>query len=908
MLRHSVPELGDEGMEARGVVSPLLTAACSPSSSSRGKQEAAEDYTRSSRTPAGVGVWRTASGNVTLENDDVFNSESSTEEYSLFGMNAIGVGVQVVDRVVQNVDDVGPSPRLGRPLTPPSVDWSVRDRQKSKRQSPARISSPGVHASSPRVSSPRARVSSPLVRYPRARVGSPLVTSLREARPRSPISLIRKTYSRAEFAKTSYALQRQSETGIQRLIQLRHSLMRQMKSSQAVLDKGTLLMEECGQAFASWFGALSGPALEDVIKEAFDKFDTEKSGLLDQQKFEKAMHALGLRLTADKYRELFEKFDEDRSGEVDIHEFMHMIKYHLKKPCSNKCPVCLRDGGSNLLSAYFRERWDEDESKWAPAASTLQAFTTAKPVLASYAQFVQEKTAASTLQAFVASKSTRESYIREIQEERHKKLHAEYQARWDEDETKWAPAASTLQAFVNAKPSQTSYSQVVREVAALEDAIEAATAAIVQQILIEEREVVVQEAIEEEVAAAESEETVVMGGDDVIPRTCGAYIWDFRLSAVCQADPQKKDLPSVKPIRTRTHPFIRRYALFTEVIPARTHQTPPLSSYDFSSASTTSLPTSPFLRPSTSDTANFGRRQEPPSSSTPRKASFTPRKPSTVRPQSYPSLPSPERSNKSRPWSPGWSTSPKAKLDLLCSALQRNDATVALETVRSSGALTDRRVPRTQTSSLLNSTDQANSSPKLNFHWFASNGHIESFHCKTCAQTEARLHTLMKLRTVARSHAEGLPGEERHRFRALAQEELQKLDDDIFETQLRLLECRQVSEQEVGSLLRETRSVGGFRRTFPSVHKREEEEWGSLTSPPHTHTTGVGRAGPRSRRLREFHQLNSARASETGMVCSGYKGRDGKGGRTARVTPALLQAATLTKMRSIAASLYGVGG
>ena len=336
MLRRSVPELGDEGMEARGVVSPLLAAACTPSSSNRGEQEASEDYTRSSRTPAGVGSWRTASGNVTLENDDVLNSESSTEEYSLFGMNAIEVGVKVVDGVVQNADDAGPSPRLGRPLTPPRVDWSLRDRQKSKRQSPARISSPGgAHASSPRVSSPRARVSSPLVRYPRARVGSPLATSLREARPRSPISLIRKTYSRAEFAKTSYALQRQSETGIQRLVQLRHSLMRQMKSSQAVLDKGTLLMEECGQAFASWFGALSGPALEAVIKEAFDKFDTEKSGLLDLQKFEKAMHTVGLRLTADKYRKLFETFDEDRSGEVDIHEFMHMIKCLLKKSCSS---------------------------------------------------------------------------------------------------------------------------------------------------------------------------------------------------------------------------------------------------------------------------------------------------------------------------------------------------------------------------------------------------------------------------------------------------------------------------------------------------------------------------------------------------------------------------------------------
>jgi hypothetical protein len=108
-----------------------------------------------------------------------------------------------------------------------------------------------------------------------------------------------------------------------------------MNSAQAVLDKGTLLMEECGKAVASWFGALSGPSLEAAIKESFDKFDTNKSGLLDQQEFERAMYTLGLRLNADKYCEIFQKCDEDRSGDVDIHEFMHMIKCLLKKSCSS---------------------------------------------------------------------------------------------------------------------------------------------------------------------------------------------------------------------------------------------------------------------------------------------------------------------------------------------------------------------------------------------------------------------------------------------------------------------------------------------------------------------------------------------------------------------------------------------
>jgi hypothetical protein len=39
-------------------------------------------------------------------------------------------------------------------------------------------------------------------------------------------------------------------------------------------------------------------------------------------------------------------------------------------------------------------------------------------------------------------------------------------------------------------------------------------------------------------------------------------------------------------------------------------------------------------------------------------------------------------------------------------------------------------------------------------------------------------------------HAEGLPAEEKKRHHALVQEELQRLDDDISETQQRIFECR----------------------------------------------------------------------------------------------------------------------
>lgn len=41
-------------------------------------------------------------------------------------------------------------------------------------------------------------------------------------------------------------------------------------------------MDEAGAAIARWFAGLSGPALEAAIAKAFDKFDTDGTGLLDR--------------------------------------------------------------------------------------------------------------------------------------------------------------------------------------------------------------------------------------------------------------------------------------------------------------------------------------------------------------------------------------------------------------------------------------------------------------------------------------------------------------------------------------------------------------------------------------------------------------------------------------------------
>ena len=51
---------------------------------------------------------------------------------------------------------------------------------------------------------------------------------------------------------------------------------------------------------------------------AFDKFDEDGSGLMGRDEFAKAMHTLGLRLTAAEYDILFDEYDEDKSGEIDL--------------------------------------------------------------------------------------------------------------------------------------------------------------------------------------------------------------------------------------------------------------------------------------------------------------------------------------------------------------------------------------------------------------------------------------------------------------------------------------------------------------------------------------------------------------------------------------------------------------
>ena len=173
-------------------------------------------------------------------------------------------------------------------------------------------------------------------------------------------------------------LRAKSETQIQadmamaKILDMQQGLMNQMKTSGNLLKSAQKVVDECGGAIAKWFGALSGRALEAAIKEAFDKFDIDASGEIDRVEFARAMHTLGLRLSADEYDILFQETDQDGSGAIDLPEFTHMVKKFLKKFCDEDCFVCKSTGGSNQQHGGYRKGWAEDETLLNPAANVLQ--------------------------------------------------------------------------------------------------------------------------------------------------------------------------------------------------------------------------------------------------------------------------------------------------------------------------------------------------------------------------------------------------------------------------------------------------------------------------------------------------------------------------------------------------------
>lgn len=62
-----------------------------------------------------------------------------------------------------------------------------------------------------------------------------------------------------------------------------------------------------------------------MIKEAFQMFDTDSSGEIDTNEFEKLVMSLGLELDRAKIKELYKRIDSDMSGSIDEKEFTNMM-------------------------------------------------------------------------------------------------------------------------------------------------------------------------------------------------------------------------------------------------------------------------------------------------------------------------------------------------------------------------------------------------------------------------------------------------------------------------------------------------------------------------------------------------------------------------------------------------------
>jgi len=60
---------------------------------------------------------------------------------------------------------------------------------------------------------------------------------------------------------------------------------------------------------------------QDKMQRAFDAFDTDKSGHLDLQEFQKAIESLNLELTQRQFLELVTEVDADASGQISKEEF-----------------------------------------------------------------------------------------------------------------------------------------------------------------------------------------------------------------------------------------------------------------------------------------------------------------------------------------------------------------------------------------------------------------------------------------------------------------------------------------------------------------------------------------------------------------------------------------------------------
>ena len=263
-------------------------------------------------------------------------------------------------------------------------------------------------------------------------------------------------------------------------------LVRRLKASLADMDSRAesmllscqSIIDSCGDAIRAWFKGLSGAALQRAIKQAFDKFDEDGSGLLDQEEFERAMHVLGLRLKRAEYKILFDEYDVDGSGQIDLEEFTHMVKKYLDLPCDDEeCVPCSVSEPDNQPRTVYQRHWAGDEPSWSAAASVLQRFWRSLDVREkgdpfSHDQYVRRQvasqsqqdqsylakwessaSAAELLQGHVRAALVRaagnpfshDKFVHKLEALASRHL---YRGHWNDDEASWDQAATVIESLV----------------------------------------------------------------------------------------------------------------------------------------------------------------------------------------------------------------------------------------------------------------------------------------------------------------------------------------------------------------------------------------------------------------------------------------------------------------------------
>lgn len=86
------------------------------------------------------------------------------------------------------------------------------------------------------------------------------------------------------------------------------------------------------------------------IKEAFDLFDTDKTGTIDYHELKVAMRALGFDVKKQEVLNLMKEYDREGAGQIEYHDFLEIMTAKISE----------RDPVEEILKAF--KLFDEDNS------------------------------------------------------------------------------------------------------------------------------------------------------------------------------------------------------------------------------------------------------------------------------------------------------------------------------------------------------------------------------------------------------------------------------------------------------------------------------------------------------------------------------------------------------------------